>query len=168
MVSHSLHRFSQWDVSVSAYITFRAVVFTIIRISVSAHVTLCALGLAMRRISVSVHITFWAVFSLHVWGVYRYQPISHSVQCLSLWGVYRYQPISHWLFRVFVSMLAYRLLIVRENKNIFHFCATWERTAQVKWIRYSPKGSNLIHWTCAAIPCVKWTCAILFYMLTQL
>ena len=150
-----MQRFSQWDVSVSAYITFRAMVFTIIRISVSAHVTLCALGLAMRRISVSAHMTFWAVFSLHVWGVYRYQPISHR------------------LFSVFVSMKndflsAYLLLIVRENKNIFHFCATWERTAQVKWIRCSPKGSHRIHWTCAAMLCVKWTGAILFYMLTQL
>ena len=51
-------------------------------------------------------------------------------------------------------------LIVWENTNVVHFsCDICENTAHVQWIRCSPKGSHLIHWTSAVfshIP-LKWT-----------
>ena len=47
-------------------------------------------------------------------------------------------------------------------EKLIIFCAIWENTANVQWIRCSPKGSHLIHWTSAVFPhiALKWTPSI--------
>ena len=98
---------------VSAHIALCAVVFTMRHISVSAHIALCAVVFTIRHIGISPYRTLCSGFnyetyigisqyhtlcsgfSLWLWDVYRYQPISHSVQWFSLWDIYRYQAISH-------------------------------------------------------------------------
>ena len=86
---------------------------------------------------------------------------SHSVLWFSLWDVYRYQPISHsscrlsnvWLEVSCVSRSCEKI------QTVFIFRAICENTAHVQWIRCSPKGSHLIHWTSAVFShaALKWT-----------
>ena len=87
---------------------------------------------------------------------------SHSAQWFSLWDVYWYQPISHSRCRL--STMCGRIMSCvtwwcEKIQTLFIFRAICDNSAHVQWIKCSPKGSNLIHWTSALFfhIALEWT-----------
>ena len=88
--------------------------------------------------------------------VYYGTRYSHTLCCgFHIWDVYRYQPISHSSCRfstMYGSDMSYVTWSCEKIQTLFIFRAICENTAHVQWIRYSPKGSLLFHWTSAVFP----------------
>ena len=162
--------FTMRRITVSAYITLCAVIFTIRRISVSAHSTLTFHSIPIDAISQSIsYVTKYTdcsvlrnrkthtllngavlYFLISHSNKHRLHIFSHSVLWFSLRDVYRYQPISHSSCRfstMYGSLVYVWLDRVRKYKPCSFFRAICKNTAHVQWIRCSPKGSHLIHWT---------------------
>ena len=84
---------------------------------------------------------------------------SHSV---TLWDVYRYQSISHSSSRLntmYSRIMSCVTWSCEKIQTLFIFRAICDNAAHVQWIRRSPKGSHLIHWTSAVFShiALKWT-----------
>ena len=87
---------------------------------------------------------------------------SHSAQWFLPWDVYRYQPIYRTLAIVelqYMQLYHYVTWSCEKIQTLFISRAIWEYTAHVQWIKCSPKGSHLIHWTSAVFfhIALKWT-----------
>ena len=57
------------------------------------------------------------------------------------------------------AVMSYVTWSCEKRQTLFLFRAIWEDTAHIQWIRCSPKGSHLIHWTSAVFShiALKWT-----------